>query len=209
MRKKVPLLSRWATCALVFAALAMYETDASSQARARPHRSAPQSRLLDCPGPGCPATISPGSIREDSSVGEFSLRLDDQPSRHARGIGRAIIILDRVHVVRRGDTLIALAKKYYGNSAEYIRIFEANRETIHVPDLIFPGSVLRIPVLPGYTGDALATGGASSSSRSSDASRTEAQPPMGAGVEVPVEPASVEPEVPADTPEAAAPRASP
>jgi len=45
-----------------------------------------------------------------------------------------------------GDTLSAIAKKYYGKASEYPRIFEANREVIKDPDLIFVGQKIRIPL---------------------------------------------------------------
>ena len=48
------------------------------------------------------------------------------------------------YVIQKGDTLSALAKKYYGNASAYPRIFEANREVIKDPDLIFVGQKIRI-----------------------------------------------------------------
>ena len=45
-----------------------------------------------------------------------------------------------------GDTLSAVAKKYYGKGSAYIRIFEANREVIKDPDKIYPGQKIRIPL---------------------------------------------------------------
>ena len=51
----------------------------------------------------------------------------------------------RVHEVVKGDTLSAIAKKYYGKASEYPKIFEANRDVLKDPDKIFPGQKLRIP----------------------------------------------------------------
>ena len=45
-----------------------------------------------------------------------------------------------------GDTLSAVAKKYYGKGSAYMRIFEANREVIKDPDKIYPGQKIRIPL---------------------------------------------------------------
>ena len=50
------------------------------------------------------------------------------------------------YVIQKGDTLSAIAKKYFGKASEYPRIFEANREVIKNPDLIFPGQKIRIPL---------------------------------------------------------------
>lgn len=49
------------------------------------------------------------------------------------------------HVVRPGDTLWAIAKKYYGNGAQYTKIYNANRDKIKNPNLIYPGQKLVIP----------------------------------------------------------------
>jgi nucleoid-associated protein YgaU len=49
------------------------------------------------------------------------------------------------HTVVRGDTLSAIAKKFYGNANAYPKIFEANKPMLTHPDKIYPGQVLRIP----------------------------------------------------------------
>ncbi len=49
------------------------------------------------------------------------------------------------HDVVSGDTLSAIAKKYYGNAGKYPVIFEANRPMLSHPDKIYPGQKLRIP----------------------------------------------------------------
>ena len=51
----------------------------------------------------------------------------------------------KTYTVKRGDTLWGIAKKYYGNGAEYSRIFNANRDKIKNPNLIYPGQVLTVP----------------------------------------------------------------
>lgn len=50
------------------------------------------------------------------------------------------------YVIQSGDTLSKLAQKYYGKAMDYPRIFEANREVIKDPDLIFVGQKIRIPL---------------------------------------------------------------
>ena len=49
------------------------------------------------------------------------------------------------YTVQKGDTLSAIAKRYYGNANLYMAIFEANRPMLDHPDRIYPGQVLRIP----------------------------------------------------------------
>ena len=50
------------------------------------------------------------------------------------------------YVIKSGDTLSGIAAKYYGKGSLYPRIFEANREVIKDPDLIYPGQKIRIPL---------------------------------------------------------------
>jgi len=47
--------------------------------------------------------------------------------------------------IKKGDTLQAISKEFYGNGTKYTKIFEANREVIKDPHLIFPGQKIRIP----------------------------------------------------------------
>ncbi|MCP1659896.1 peptidoglycan-binding protein LysM [Neisseria perflava] len=49
------------------------------------------------------------------------------------------------HDVVKGDTLSAIAKKYYGDANKYMKIFEANKPMLSDPDRIYPGQKLRIP----------------------------------------------------------------
>ena len=51
------------------------------------------------------------------------------------------------HDVVSGDTLSAIAKKYYGDANKYNVIFEANKPMLSDPDKIYPGQKLRIPAL--------------------------------------------------------------
>ena len=51
------------------------------------------------------------------------------------------------HTVARGDTLSAIARKFYGDANKYPAIFEANKPMLSHPDKIYPGQVLRIPAL--------------------------------------------------------------
>ena len=44
-----------------------------------------------------------------------------------------------------GDNLSKIAKKFYGDSNKWKRIFEANRDILKDPDKIRPGQVLKIP----------------------------------------------------------------
>jgi nucleoid-associated protein YgaU len=51
------------------------------------------------------------------------------------------------YVIQAGDSLSKIAKQYYDDAQKYTLIFEANREVIGEPDLIYPGQTIRIPKL--------------------------------------------------------------
>ncbi len=49
--------------------------------------------------------------------------------------------------VQPGNTLWAIARKRYGDGLLYVRVFEANRDKIKDPDLIYPGQLFDLPDL--------------------------------------------------------------
>lgn len=51
------------------------------------------------------------------------------------------------HTVETGDTLGKIAQQHYGSASKYPEIFEANKPMLKDPNKIYPGQVLRIPVL--------------------------------------------------------------
>ena len=51
----------------------------------------------------------------------------------------------RTHTVVRGDCLWIIARKYYGNGAQWRKIYEANKAKIKDPHWIYPGQVFVIP----------------------------------------------------------------
>jgi nucleoid-associated protein YgaU len=52
----------------------------------------------------------------------------------------------KVYVVQRNDTLISIAKKVYGDSSKYPRIYEANKDILSSPNArLYVGQKLRLP----------------------------------------------------------------
>lgn len=47
--------------------------------------------------------------------------------------------------VQKGDTLWAISRERFGDGILYVRLFEANRDSIRDPDLIYPGQIFTIP----------------------------------------------------------------
>jgi len=51
------------------------------------------------------------------------------------------------YTIEKGDSLSKIAKERYGDAMKWKELFEANREVIKDPDLIYPGQQIRIPEL--------------------------------------------------------------
>lgn len=52
---------------------------------------------------------------------------------------------NKTHIVVKGETLWSIAKKYYGKGSKYTTIYNANKNIIKNPNLIYPGQKLVIP----------------------------------------------------------------
>ena len=53
----------------------------------------------------------------------------------------------QTYTVVAGDSLSKIAKRVYGKASLWKQIYEANKDQIKDPDLIFPGQLLRLPEL--------------------------------------------------------------
>jgi len=51
----------------------------------------------------------------------------------------------RSYTVKSGDTLSKIAREFYGDASEYMKIYNANRDQLSDPDKIKPGQNLVIP----------------------------------------------------------------
>lgn len=49
------------------------------------------------------------------------------------------------YVVKSGDSLWSIAKKYYSDGSKYTKIYNANKDKIKNPALIYPGTKLVVP----------------------------------------------------------------
>lgn len=95
-----------------------------------------------------------------------------------------VVVLTR-HTVKRGDTLYSLAKQYYGKTAEWKRIQDANLAMVGTQAQLKDNMTLVIPAIPGQTpaqspaGSPGTTGtpGASGTNRTADAGNTTPSSP--------------------------------
>lgn len=72
------------------------------------------------------------------------------PKVRQRPIHQARTVTPKVYTVQRGDTLIRIARHYYGDSAMYATIFEMNRHQLRSPESIREGMVLQMPPQPQF-----------------------------------------------------------
>lgn len=51
----------------------------------------------------------------------------------------------KTYTVKNGDCLWNIAKKFYGNGSQYTKIYNANKNIIKNPNIIYAGQVIKIP----------------------------------------------------------------
>lgn len=96
-----------------------------------PDRSAARPRMMGAPKPRAMARVpATGAIASASPAEVFN-------TTHAETGGS--------RVISRGDSLWALSRLAYGDGNRYAVIFNANREKIHNPNLIYPGQTVVLP----------------------------------------------------------------
>ena len=66
------------------------------------------------------------------------------PSRSTQ-TATATAVAPKTYTVKSGDTLSKIAKEHLGNAADYMKIFELNKDQLSDPNKINPGQVLRLP----------------------------------------------------------------
>lgn len=86
------------------------------------------------------AVLMVGNIKGVEKVVADDLRVDP-PKKKAAPEPKV-----EFYEIVSGDTLGGIAKKYYGKSSAYTRIFEANKDIISDPNKIYPGQKIRIPM---------------------------------------------------------------
>ncbi len=67
------------------------------------------------------------------------------PATQTAGAGVGGGQAQRTYTVQSGDTLSKIARQFYGNPNDYMKIFNANRDQLQDPNKIQPGQQLVIP----------------------------------------------------------------
>jgi len=79
--------------------------------------------------------------RLDDIVADFPV----DPSLASTSQPKAQPSRPQTYTVKPGDTLSKISKQFYGNSNDYMRIFNANKDKLKDPDQVQAGQELKIP----------------------------------------------------------------
>jgi nucleoid-associated protein YgaU len=93
----------------------------------------PRADFSDVGGNAAPRSAAPSGAFSDVNASSSSASASAPVER------------ERSYTVVAGDSLSKIAKREYGDAAQWHRIYEANKSTISNPDLIQPGQVLTLP----------------------------------------------------------------
>ncbi|PTX55601.1 nucleoid-associated protein YgaU [Litoreibacter ponti] len=84
-------------------------------------------------------------VDEVSETGTVTSRVETPFQREAPAVVASAPVGPQAVTVQPGFTLWAIALDRFGDGIEYVRVYEANRDLIRDPDLIYPGQVFTIP----------------------------------------------------------------
>ncbi len=86
------------------------------------------------------AVLIAGNVKGVAKVISDDLKAPPPPAKEEKKAPEA-----EFYTIVSGDTLGAIAKRFYGKASMYTKIFEANREIISDPNKIYPGQTIKIP----------------------------------------------------------------
>ncbi|EPX79265.1 LysM peptidoglycan-binding domain-containing protein [Litoreibacter arenae] len=99
----------------------------------------------DAPLPDVDAGVYRLRIDEVDADGKVTSRVETPFQREAPEIALANPRTATAVTVQPGFTLWAIARDRFGAGEQYVRVYEANRDLIRDPDLIYPGQVFALP----------------------------------------------------------------
>lgn len=87
-----------------------------------------------------PASVS-SSVLEDTSrespLPEVSESPYEEPAQE---------VVMQQYQVQKKDTLQSISQKFYGTTKKWMKIYQANKDTLKAPDKIYPGQTINIPL---------------------------------------------------------------
>lgn len=95
---------------------------------------------------------------ENVAPGQYKLRLDEHDPSSKR-VGQLSLPFERMIppkdiagdfvTVQPGNSLWRIARRSYGSGVRYVEIYQANKDHIRNPNLIFPGQIFSVPAGKG------------------------------------------------------------
>ncbi len=94
-----------------------------------------------------PAGLSQSGIEQGITTGSESLPSQDlAESRGFKdGVSTTSVELLEEYTVQKNDTLQKISQKFYGTTKKWIKIYDANKDTMKGPNKIYPGQIINIP----------------------------------------------------------------
>lgn len=86
-------------------------------------------------------------IKTENTINKILVQGATAPTTTLPGPGAPAPGEAQIYEVKSGDTLGAIAQRFYGKASLYPKIFDANRDILTNPDLIKVGQKLKIPKL--------------------------------------------------------------
>ena len=85
------------------------------------------------------AVLLAGNLKGVEKVDDGGLRVREEAAKTEQ---------PNFYTIEKGDSLSKIAEREYGDAQQWRALFEANKEVIEDPDLIYPGQRIRIPADP-------------------------------------------------------------
>ncbi|WP_281855930.1 Ig-like domain-containing protein [Litoreibacter halocynthiae] len=99
----------------------------------------------EAPLPDVDAGVYRLRVDEVDAGGTVTSRVETPFQREAPEIATSAPQTATAVTVQPGFTLWAIARDRFGSGEQYVRVYEANRDLIRDPDLIYPGQVFALP----------------------------------------------------------------
>ncbi len=79
-----------------------------------------------------------GRVKATIQTKQLEPVLPEEPRAKLAGSGKS-------YTVKKGDTLSIISRKFYGDSGQWKKIYDANKSRIKNPNILIPGTELTIP----------------------------------------------------------------
>ena len=124
----------------------LYKSTAMAKANTRVESSSAPAAPVKEKTPVLEAKVKPTGTEEKIKTVANQVSSAEEQSSTQVSLARMAITGNQIYVVKGGDTLSRLAKRFYNSVAEWEKIYEANRDILKNPNYIYIGMKLTIPM---------------------------------------------------------------